>query len=494
MKNKQRSQRWLTGAAAGLTALAGSKDMLRAATPAPLHPAAPRRFSLGEFAFHHDAVLGTSLELIVQTGDSASARDCERHVLAEIERLRRIFSTRDPATEISRVQTGSPVESPELAALLAAYEFWRGRTGGVIDVNMTGVFRLWEQAQAAQRLPDPVSLADAFSVPLAFNVDALGKGFIVDRAVEAARRFALSGLLNIGGDVRAWGNYPWPVGVADPRNPAENAPMLGQFALRNAAVATSGGYARNYTIAGKHHSHIIDPRTLQAMDCLASATVVAADCLTANALSTAACVLGKTDGEKLVRWFSVAGYLLTDAVQPDVRGGLLLTSTAAPEATTTQPVVQSDAWPKDFQVSINLEIKAQVQGRTKRPYVAVWIEDANEKIVRTVTIWGTKDKYISELSYWWDAAGGDQAFSIYKSISRATRPAGKYTIAWDGLDDQGNALPKGDYTVCVELNREEGHHGMESAVVSCRDEQKSADLAATAESEASTIEYGPKQK
>jgi hypothetical protein len=294
--------------------------------------------------------------------------------------------------------------------------------------------------------------------------------------------------------VRAWGNYPWPVGVADPRNPAENAPMLGQFALRNAAVATSGGYARNYTIAGKHHSHIIDPRTLQAMDCLASATVVAADCLTANALSTAACVLGKTDGEKLVRWFSVAGYLLTDAVQPDVRGGLLLTSTAAPEATTTQPVVQSDAWPKDFQVSINLEIKAQVQGRTKRPYVAVWIEDANEKIVRTVTIWGTKDKYISELSYWWDAAGGDQAFSIYKSISRATRPAGKYTIAWDGLDDQGNALPKGDYTVCVELNREEGHHGMESAVVSCRDEQKSADLAATAESEASTIEYGPKQK
>jgi FAD:protein FMN transferase len=494
VKNKNRSHRWLTGAAAGLTAFVVGRDFLRAAAPAPLNDTVSQRLSLGEFAFHHEGVLGTSMELIVQAGDSASARECERQVLAEVERLRRILSTRDSASEISRVQSGSPVESRELAELLAAYEFWRGRTGGAIDVNLAGVFRLWEQAQIAQQLPDAASLKNALNAPLAFNVDALGKGFIVDRAVEIARRFALSGLLNIGGDVRAWGNYPWPVGVADPRNPAENAPLPGQFVLRDAAIATSGGYARYYTIAGKRFSHVIDPRTLQAVDCLASATVVAADCLTANALSTAACVLGKTDGEKLVRRFRAAGYLLTDAVQPDVRGGLLMTSAASSETPKPQPLAQPDAWPKDFQVSINVEIKAPAGTRIKRPYVAVWIEDANEKIVRTVAVWGTRDKYISELSYWWEAAGGDSAFDLYKSISRATRPAGKYTVVWNGLDDQGNALPKGDYTVCVELNREDGHHGMESAMISCRDEQKSANLAATAESEASTIEYRAKQK
>jgi thiamine biosynthesis lipoprotein len=492
VKNKNRSHRWLTGAAAGLTAFAGGRDFLHAASFAPLNDAVQRRLSLGEFAFHHEGVLGTSMELIVQAGDSGNAGECERQVLAEIERLRRILNTRDSASEISRVQSGSPVESSELAQLLAAYEFWRGRTGGAIDVNMAGVFRAWEQAQTAQRPPGTASLADAFNAPMAFNVDALGKGFIVDRAVEVARRFAAAGLLNIGGDVRAWGNYPWLIGVADPRNPAENAPLLGQFVLRDAAVATSGGYSRYYTIAGKRYSHVIDPRTLQAVDCLASATVVAVDCLTANALATAACVLGKSDGEKLVRWFGAAGYLLTDALQPDVRGDLLMTS-AAPEPPPPQPPVQANAWPKDFQVSINVEIKASTQSRSKRPYVAVWIEDTNEKIVRTVAIWGNRDKYIADLSDWFRAANGDQSFNLFKSISRATRPAGKYTVVWDGRDDQGKALPKGDYTVCVEFNRENGHHAMESAVISCGDKNKSEDLAGTAESEASTIEYGPKQ-
>ncbi len=432
------------------------------------------------------------MELIVQAGDSGNAQECERQVLAEIERLRRILSTRDSASEISRVQGGAAVASPELAQLLGAYEFWHGRTGGAIDVNMAGVIRLWEQAQAAQRLPDAAALQDAFNTPLALNVDALGKGLIVDRAVAVARQFAVAGLLNIGGDLRVWGNYPWPIGVADPRHPAENAPMLGGFVLRDAAVATSGGYARYFTIAGKRYSHLIDPRTLQAIDWLASVTVVAADCLTANALSTAACVLGKADGEKLLRQFGIPGYLLTDATQPDVRGGLLMPAAAPPETAPPPPPAQADAWPKDFQVSINVEIKASTQSRSKRPYVAIWIQDANEKIVRTVAIWGNRDRYISELSHWFAAVGGDQSFDLFKSISRATRAAGKYTVVWNGLDDQGKPLPKGDYTVCVELNRENGHHGMETADISCRDEHKSADLAATAESEASTIEYGPK--
>jgi thiamine biosynthesis lipoprotein ApbE len=493
LKTKHRPYRWLTGAAAGFAAFAGGREVLYSATPAPLTEGVQQRFSLGEFAFHHEGVLGTSLELFVQAGALENARECECQVLAEIERLRRILSTRDSLSEMSRVQGGAPVESRELAQLLGVYQFWAAHTGGAIHLNMAGVTRQWEEAQAAQRPPDDAALAEAFKAPRAFNVDALGKGFIVDRAVAVARRFAFSGLLNIGGDLRAWGGSAWPVGVADPRNPAENAPFAGQFMLRDAAVATSGGYARYYTIAGKRYSHVIDPRTLRAIDCLASATVVAADCLTANALATAACVLGKLDGEKLARSFNAAGYLLADAIQPDVRGGLLKIAASAPETKPSpHKVAQSDAWPKDFQVAINLEIKAPTGGRAKRPYVAVWIQDLSGKLVRTVSIWGTKDKYISELSYWWEAAGGDQAYTRFKSISRATRPAGKYTLVWDGRDEQGNAVPKATYTVCVELNREEGHHTQGSADISCREEQKWADLEATAESEASTVAYGPK--
>jgi thiamine biosynthesis lipoprotein ApbE len=494
MKDKPRSSRWLTGAAAGLTTFAIGTDMLHAATPARLNDSARRQLSLGEFSFAHEGVLGTSLDLIVHAANREIAHECERQVLSEIERLRQILSTRDSASVISRFLMGSPVMAPELQQLLNAYQFWNQHTRGAIDVNMAGVIRLWEQAQVAQRLPDAAALARAFRAPLAFNVDALGKGFIVDRAVEVARRFAFSGLLNIGGDLRSWGSYPWPVGIADPRNPAENAPVHGRLVLRDAAVATSGGYARHYTIAGKTYSHVIDPRTLQPVDCRIGATVVAADCLTANALATAACVLGKVEGENLLRGSEATGYLLTDATEGAVRGGLLASVAGATETPDPQPMAQPGDWPQDFQVSVNLQIKAQTQGRSKRPYVAVWVQDANEKYICTVAVWGTKDKYIAELSHWWNAAGGDQIYNRYKAISRATRAPGKYTLVWDGRDDFGKTLPQRDYTICVELNRENGHHAMESVALTCRAESKSADLAATAESDASTVEYGPKPK
>ena len=48
-----------------------------------------------QYSFHHEDVLGTSLQLIVCTPETAGAERTERIVLAEIERLRRILSTHD---------------------------------------------------------------------------------------------------------------------------------------------------------------------------------------------------------------------------------------------------------------------------------------------------------------------------------------------------------------------------------------------------------------
>ena len=39
-------------------------------------------------------------------------------------------------------------------------------------------------------------------------------------------------MLNLGGDLRAWGDAAWQIGVADPRDPADNASSLARFTLR----------------------------------------------------------------------------------------------------------------------------------------------------------------------------------------------------------------------------------------------------------------------
>ena len=313
MKRRDRPhlRRWLTGAAATLTAFPTAQPLLAVQLPPAASNSEHFPVSLGQYDFQHEGVLGTSLDLLVGAVRADDARVCEQQVLAEIERLRRILSTYDLASEISRVRAGGSVNSPELAALLSAYDLWEQRTGGAINVNMGEVIRLWKQAR---HLPPVASaLANARVVPRAYNVDALGKGYIIDRAVEVARRFAPTGLLNIGGDIRVWGDASWRIGVANPFEPAENAPLLASVVLRDGAVATSGGYSRYVNIAGQRYSHIIDPRTLQPASQVSSATVVAVDCLTANALSTAASVLGLEEGAKLVKLFGKLEYLLVDS-------------------------------------------------------------------------------------------------------------------------------------------------------------------------------------
>jgi len=53
-------------------------------------------------------------------------------------------------------------------------------------------------------------------------------------------------------------------------------------------------------------------------------------------------------------------------------------------------------------------------------------------------------------------------------------------------------VPQGAYTLKVEINREHGRHTTSSIALTCDGQPHSFDLAATVESDASKVEYGPK--
>ncbi len=539
----------IQSAAAGLTALAGVKSVWALSpplTPDTSGPVLEREATLTRYEFARDSVLGTSFDLAVDAVRPGDADKVELAVLTEIERLRAILSTYDPTSEISRVSLGAAIESPELAEVLAAYETWGARTGGALDSRLNQVTRLWREGGQTGHPPDPAALRAALNAPGALNIDALGKGYIIDRAVAVARRLSPAGLLNIGGDLRAWGDVTWVIGVSDPLNPADNAPPLTTFPLRDAAVATSGGYLRYTTIAGVNYSHLVDPRTLTPAACLASATIIAADCLTANALSTAGCLLEAARTFALAAQHGSPGQLIVNGNGQNFRAGLLADATsgspsAAPSAnaksssSTPAPAAAAgasaskSAWPDGFQASIKLNIGAASAtaarpngpggppggapggpggpggfggrggpggfggrgGFGKRAYVAVWIEDSNHKLVRTLTVLGDNSRYVTELTSWYQAVGRPDLRSI-RSITRPSRPNGQFNLVWDGYDDKGSPLPQGDYTIKVEFNREHGRHAMVSTLLTCDAQPHTAELAASAESDVSKIEYGPR--
>ncbi len=90
--------------------------------------------------------------------------------------------------------------------------------------------------------------------------------------------------------------------------------------------------------------------------------------------------------------------------------------------------------------------------RYRRPYVAVWIEDKGGLTVRTLELWlQTRQpgpRWHKDLKRWYrDDQVRRQAdeTNLIDTISRATRPPGKYTVTWDGKDDHGKPVGPGTY-------------------------------------------------
>jgi thiamine biosynthesis lipoprotein len=455
----------------------------------------------GSHAFADEFVLGTSMDLLVGAGSSSAAEHAHAVAVGEIERLRAMLSTYDPNSELSRLNSSEvPVRcSSETLTLLGLYGRWQAATNQLITPFLGNMIEAWMAAEASgidsPQLHDAVVEArgarlvidsDARTVhrlgAVKLNIDALGKAFIIDRVVSLIQGLpgVTAGLLNIGGDIRVWGK-PALLAVADPAWPADNAAPMATLSLNDAAIATSGGYARGFRVQGKFLPHLLNPKTGVPVAALAQASVIAPDCVTANALSTALCIVGPQGAEAILAAAPSARFLAVGS------NGQIFGNVNASRPPMVRLAEQS-AWPKGWQVSIPIKIKSP-GGRAKRPYIAVWIEDSAGKPIRTITVWGSNQKYLRDLPNWWKFARADN--QLVRSVTRATRAPGQYTIAWDGLDDKGKAAPAGTYKIFMEVHREHGNHATESATLVCGQERQTGKIKATAETDEATITFGP---
>uniref|UniRef100_Q01UT1 FAD:protein FMN transferase n=1 Tax=Solibacter usitatus (strain Ellin6076) TaxID=234267 RepID=Q01UT1_SOLUE len=437
------------------------------------------------FTYNYENVLGTSLELKVLAGSEAVADKAEAAALAEIDREAKILSAWDSASEFSRWShgVGRPERlSPELLEVLGLFDQWRERSGGALDASAEAVTRVWKQAAAERRMPAPAELAAAVTAvkgrhweldtahgtathldrtPLALN--SFAKSFIVGRAADAAltTEGVTAAVVNIGGDLVVRGNWTEPVSVADPKSDAENAEPIARLRIRNAAVATSGNYRRGVEIAGRHYSHIVDPRTGQPVDHVISATVVALNAADAGALATTMCVLQPEESKRLAERTPGVEYLLvaSDGTRIASSGWKRLQAPGVAMSPVPPPAPAAATWDPAFELAIDLEIARIQDMRARRPYVAVWIEDADKFPVRTVALWFQRPRWLPELRAWYRSdrlRATTEGNDITSSISSATRPPGKYKLKWDGKDNKGNLVKAGKYTVFIEAAREHG--------------------------------------
>jgi hypothetical protein len=145
-----------------------------------------------------------------------------------------------------------------------------------------------------------------------------------------------------------------------------------------------------------------------------------------------------------------------------------------------------------LELNINLEVARIDSFRVHSPYVAVWIEDANHFPVRTLALWFQKPRWLPELKGWYrddQVRYSKEGNDITRTVSSATRPAGQYTIKWDGKDNQGNFVKPGKYTVFVEAAREHGTYQIKSQEMDFSGQPQQATMAPGTELGAVTLDY-----
>jgi FAD:protein FMN transferase len=123
---------------------------------------------------------------------------------------------------------------------------------------------------------------------MAVNLNAIGKGYALDRMASVLRRRGVDhALLSAGSSsIRALGGRygGWPVDI---RSRLVNRPRLARVRLRDGALGTSGAGEQFVIADGTRYGHVIDPRTGWPAQGVTSATVITADAADADALSTA---------------------------------------------------------------------------------------------------------------------------------------------------------------------------------------------------------------
>ncbi len=115
------------------------------------------------------------------------------------------------------------------------------------------------------------------------------------------------------------------------------------------------------------------------------------------------------------------------------------------------------------QLDVSVEIPQLNVAEYHRPYVAIWIEGADQKVASNLAVWymmkdtaeGHGTKWLPDLRQWWRKSGRTLKVPV-DGVTGPTRPVGTHALSFTDKQPHLKNLPAGEYTLVVEASREVG--------------------------------------
>ena len=245
-------------------------------------------------------MFGTVIEVSIYGQSQERADALGASVLNEFDRLHHKFHAWQPSmlTALNdSIARGAPFQADaEMVDLLKSATELAERSDNLFNPAIGHLIRLWgfqssditphtpareeirRWVEANPRLADlryDGTTISSRNRAVMIDLGGYAKGYALDRAALILRAAHVkAALINVGGNILAIGRpgqRPWKVGIRDPRGEGAIATL---DLHDNEAIGTSGDYQRYFMKDGKRHPHIIDPRSGDTIDLVASVTII----------------------------------------------------------------------------------------------------------------------------------------------------------------------------------------------------------------------------
>lgn len=275
------------------------------------------------------------IKITVWTPDERLARTSAKAAFKRVAELDKIFSDYDPESELRQLTSwpgpndtdeSVPLRrrvSPELARVVAHAKDLYKRSAGAFDPTAGPIIRLWRQARKDMTLPDDKAIQQALNrvdmsaievnaekseirvrrSDIQLDLGAIAKGFIADEAIRTIRSYGINAAC-----VEAGGDFVLSDAPPGKRGWEIDIPFRGKTLVKNCGVSVSGDTSQFVVIDSIRYSHVVDPRTGNALTNRRMTVVIAPTGIQSDSLATTGCIMEPDEFMKMISEFSDVQY------------------------------------------------------------------------------------------------------------------------------------------------------------------------------------------